>query len=221
MSMSVRELVQVPNLVSLSRIFMTPFIGYFLWRDDPLSTHLCIFILVLAGISDGLDGYLARRMNQISDLGKALDPLADKIMAAVLIILLILYREFPVWLAAVIVGRDLLIIVAGTILLRGKKVVVGSNLTGKYTFTAIVLLLVSYIYRFEFGIVMSTWVTVGLLTLSFILYFRVFYYLDKGLPAPEFHDRPLYKLLRVAGTICFSVLYVFKFIEFLMLYYLP
>ena len=93
--------LQIPNLVSLSRIAMVPFLGYYLARGDDRSTLICAILMIVAGITDGLDGYLARRLGQISKLGIALDPVADKIFAGALVLLLIFYRDFPIWLAAV------------------------------------------------------------------------------------------------------------------------
>jgi cardiolipin synthase (CMP-forming) len=209
------SIFQIPNLVSLSRIFLTPFVAYFLWKGDMQSTHICALLLIIAGVTDALDGYLARKLNQISDLGKTLDPLADKIMAGILVILLIMFRDFPIWLAAVIIGRDLLIMIAGLILLQGRKVVVPSNLTGKYAFTAIVFLIVSYVYSFPFGIWFTTYVTIFYITLSIFFYARVFVFIKKGLNPPVFKDKKIYKILRWTWANLFLVIYFYKFYEFM------
>ncbi len=195
------ELWRLPNLLSLSRIAMTPVIGYFLWLDTSQATAICVGLLFVAGITDGLDGLLARRMGLISEIGKALDPIADKFMAGALLVLLIFFREFPIWLAALIIGRDLLILVAGLLLLKGRRIVIGSNLTGKYTFTAIALLLGSYVIRFDFGIRLLTPITIALIILSTILYTRVFLRVRNGEPPAEFLDRPLYRSLRIGAVV--------------------
>ncbi|UCG61190.1 MAG: CDP-alcohol phosphatidyltransferase family protein [Candidatus Zixiibacteriota bacterium] len=200
----------MPNLVSLFRVVLIPFLGYFLAQGDSRSTLICAGLYVLAGISDGLDGYLARKMGQVSQFGIALDPIADKVLAGALVILLIFYRDFPVWLAAAILGRDLLILIAGLLLLKGKKVVVPSNITGKYAFGVMAFLLGSYIIRFEFGIVLTTWVAVILLILSTIVYARVFVLVRKGRPAPVSADKPVYKFLRVGGSVLLLVLFFYK-----------
>lgn len=199
------ELWRLPNLLSLSRIAMTPVIGYFLWLDTPQATAVCVALLFVAGITDGLDGLLARRMGMTSEIGKALDPIADKFLAAALIVLLIFFREFPLWLAALILGRDLLILVAGLLLLQGRRIVIGSNITGKYTFTAIALLLGSYIIRFDFGVRLLIPITVALLILSTVLYARVFQRVRDNRPPVEFADRPLYRVLRI-GSLMIGIL---------------
>ena len=205
-----KELFELPNLISLSRIVLTPFVGYFLAQQDSRSSVICLILLMIAGLSDGLDGYLARRMNKVSDLGKALDPIADKIFAATLIVLLIFYREFPVWLAAVIVGRDMLILLAGLILLQDRKIVPSSNLTGKYAFSSIAFLLGSYVIRFQFGIWLTTVLSLVLIGASMIIYTRVFIEMKRTGKAVEFRDRNSYRLLRIGGTLLFLAIFFFR-----------
>lgn len=210
-----KELLQLPNLLSLSRILLTPVIGYYLALGDKRSTIICVILLMVAGLTDGFDGYLARKMNKISKLGIMLDPLADKIFAAFLVILLILYRDFPLWLALVIVGRDLLIIVAGGLIFRGKNIAVPSNLTGKYTFTIIAFLLGSYVIRFEFGIIFCTYLTLLMIVLSLYNYTRTFIYVRaKGEP-PVFKDNKLYLSLRILVQISFLVIFFYKLYQYL------
>lgn len=213
--MSYPAILQPANLLSLSRVFLTPVVGYFLWRGDLLSTHICAGLLIVAGITDGLDGYVARRLGQVTKLGKTLDPLADKLMAAFLIVLLILFRDFPWWLAGVVVGRDLLILVAGLALMRGEKVVVSSNYAGKYAFTAIVFLIGSYIYRWPLGITVLTWMTIILVVISTMLYARMFLRLRRGIPMAEVRDKPLWRVLRLVFNGSFLVVYFYGFFNFM------
>ena len=205
-----KELLQIPNLVSLSRIFLTPLVGYFLAQDGGNATLVCIILLIIAGITDGLDGWLARKLNKITPLGVALDPIADKIFAGILVILLVLFRDMPVWLAAVILGRDLLILLAGMIILRDRKITVPSNLTGKYAFTAIVVLLASYVLRFEFGLRVYTPLALLFILLSLINYARVFLYVRRGQPAPVFRDNRYYRTARIGLVLAFTVVTLYK-----------
>lgn len=215
LDISVSEILRLPNLLSLSRILLAPFIGYFLWKGDDLSTLICIVLLIVAGITDVFDGYLARRLNQVSRLGMVLDPLADKILAAVLIVMLILFRGLPLWLAVVIVGRDLLIVAGGMVLLKGNDIVVPSNLTGKYTFAATAFLLGSYIIRFDFGITLMTYVTVTLIAVSTSIYARCFVLLKKGVSPAPFAERLVYKTIRVVITIFVLGVYFYRLYWFL------
>lgn len=217
--MKLSELLQVPNLLSLSRILFLPLIGYFMARGDDFSSLVALGLLILAGITDGLDGYFARRLNQVTQTGLILDPLADKVMAAGLVILLILYREFPIWLAAVIVGRDLLLLLAGLVLLRKSDSVPPSNLTGKYAFFSTIVLLSSFLIRYVFGIWFFSIITVALLVASSVLYVKRLAEFKAGKVLPVFNDRVVWRLLRYLITSFVVVLTVY-YLYFHMVYLL-
>jgi cardiolipin synthase len=213
--MDLSQITNLPNLVSLSRVAMIPFVGWFLSRDDMTSMLIAAGLVILAGVSDGVDGYLARRMGKVSRLGILLDPLADKLFAAGLIIMLIFYRDFPIWLAATIVGRDLLIIILSGLLMRGREIDLPSNLIGKYAFASVAMLIGSYVLRFEFGIELFIWFTIVLLVASSIGYARVMWDVYHGRTPWEFADRPLYRNLRIVGcliTHAFYWYYLYLFI---------
>jgi CDP-diacylglycerol--glycerol-3-phosphate 3-phosphatidyltransferase len=204
------EILKIPNLLSLSRIVLAPIICYFLSRDDTTGIIVSLLLIVVAGVTDGLDGYLARRWKQTGRLGTALDPIADKLFAALLVLCLIIHRDFPIWLASVIVGRDLLIVGLGLLLVRGRNISLPSNLTGKYAFSAIVALLASYLIRFEFGILMTTWTTIILITASLYGYGKVFVLIKRGKPAPEFADNKYLIASRTAATTIYTIIFFYK-----------
>lgn len=198
--MNTSELLLIPNLLSLSRIALTPVVGYFLWRNDSASTVVCLVLLAIAALTDALDGWAARKMGKITQLGLILDPLADKIFAALLIVELILFRDFPVWLASAIIGRDLLILAAGMIILDKRKVAVGSTLTGKYAFFSIVILIGCSVIRFDSGVKIVAVFTLLLLVASLLIYARVFFAQVRGRTIPPFVDRPRYQIMRISAT---------------------
>ncbi|UCD16404.1 MAG: CDP-alcohol phosphatidyltransferase family protein, partial [Candidatus Zixiibacteriota bacterium] len=185
-----RDIALLPNLLSVFRIALTPPVGYLLWRGDDSGTLLAVFLLAVAGLTDLLDGFLARRLDQVTALGKIMDPLADKIFTVVLIIELVYFRLFPVWLAAAIIVRDLVIVILGSLLLRGKKADLQSNLTGKYYFFSVVMLMGSFILRFEFGQMLFLPITAVLLVLSGLNYGWIFAGMLRGRGVPVFSDRP-------------------------------
>jgi len=206
-----RELLQLPNLMSLLRIPLAAAVGYFLWRDDGLSILIAAVLLTVAGITDGLDGYLARRRGQITQLGIALDPICDKIFAIILVICLIWFRDFPIWLAVVVVARDLLILAGGMFLIDRRKVSLPSNLTGKHAFAWLAVLLASYVTRFEFGIALITPIVVILLAASTVAYARVFYIVRKGMPPLAFVDRSWTRIARLSYVWIVSAVYLIRF----------
>jgi CDP-diacylglycerol--glycerol-3-phosphate 3-phosphatidyltransferase len=210
------DFVRVPNLVSLLRVALTPVMVYLLWKGDNTSALICLALMIVAGISDGLDGYLARRLNQVTQLGLVLDPVADKIMVAGLVIALIWFRDFPLWLALIIVGRDLLILLTGLLLLKGQRLLVPSNLSGKYAFAAITVLISCYVIRFPFGMQMTTYAVVILTALSMVQYTRVFALVKSGRQPRVFADRPLYRTLRIITTVAYAIPFLFY-----LYFYLP
>jgi CDP-diacylglycerol--glycerol-3-phosphate 3-phosphatidyltransferase len=212
-----REILELPNLLSLTRVGLAPVIGYYLWRDDPTSTVIAALLIIAAGITDGLDGYLARRMNRVTSLGVALDPIADKLFAIILVGCLIIFRDFPIWLAAVIVGRDLLIVAGGMLLNEESRISLPSNLTGKWAFAALAVLLGAYIIRFDFSIAVMTPTVVVLLAASLFGYGRVFFKIRSGQPTPPFVDRAAFKVIRysllAATAVAHAVMFYHEFLS--------
>lgn len=198
--MKASHFLLAPNLLSLSRILLTPLVGYLLAQNDVLSVYFCVGVLLVAVSTDALDGWLARKLNQQTELGLYLDPLADKLFAAVLLSLLVIYRDLPLWLAALIVGRDFLILLTGLLAVKARSITLPSNVTGQYTFFAVVVLVTFYVIRFDFGATLATIATVCLVLASLANYGRRFYLIMRGRPAPVFHDRPVYKWLRIGLT---------------------
>lgn len=104
----------LPNIITLSRIAAIVPICWLLWQDNYLPALIC---LVLAGLSDGVDGYLARRFGWHTQLGAVLDPLADKLFIVSLTVLFAVKGALPMWLMWLILGRDV-VIVSGALLYR-------------------------------------------------------------------------------------------------------
>jgi cardiolipin synthase len=99
--------MNVPNIVTMIRILLVPVIVIFLIDNQHLPALL---VFMVAGIGDGLDGYLARALNQKTALGAFLDPLADKLLLTTTYIVMAFYHMAPGWLAVMVASRDLLII---------------------------------------------------------------------------------------------------------------
>lgn len=104
----------IPNIISILRIVLVAPITYFLWHQNYLIALLLFFI---GGLSDGLDGFLARRYKWETELGVILDPMGDKLMMLSAYLLLGWHHLLPWWLVSLVILRDL-IIVAGTLLYR-------------------------------------------------------------------------------------------------------
>lgn len=108
------------NKVTILRILLIPFfvveVLYYVKAGNEMHRIAALFTFAVAAICDGVDGYIARRYNQISELGTILDPLADKLLLVSGVVLLSfdhgpLIGQIPLWLTGTIIGRDLLILI--------------------------------------------------------------------------------------------------------------
>jgi CDP-diacylglycerol--glycerol-3-phosphate 3-phosphatidyltransferase len=110
-----RQMLTLPNILTLSRIFAVPILVFLLWKPAPYDYLITFVLYCLVGITDYFDGYLARAQGKISKLGQFLDPIADKIMVAAVIVMLMASRRAD---NAAPIIEDFAIVPALIILLR-------------------------------------------------------------------------------------------------------
>lgn len=111
------RILTVPNLLSLLRLLALPWIYADLVRGP--DTHLrALVVLGVFAATDWLDGYVARRFDQVSKLGKLFDPITDRLLVAVVGVAMIVADLLPWWVIAVLVTRDVILLVGGAVLLR-------------------------------------------------------------------------------------------------------
>jgi len=107
------SVMNLPNFFTLIRIFLTPILVICLINEKYMHA---LMVFAMAGITDGLDGFLARVLHQKTRLGAILDPIADKTLLSSAYVTLAITRQVPSWFAVVVISRDL-IIVAGVLIL--------------------------------------------------------------------------------------------------------
>jgi len=139
----------VPNLLSMLRMVLIIPIVFFILRVNDTNFVFLLSLYSFAIFLDFLDGFFARRFGQVTDLGKILDPLADKVLVLVVLLILTLRHEFPLLLAVIIILRDCLILLASVLLFRGKHVIKPSIFVGKVTFGLLSVLIFIYILDFH------------------------------------------------------------------------
>ncbi|MBN2346268.1 MAG: CDP-alcohol phosphatidyltransferase family protein [Candidatus Aminicenantes bacterium] len=139
-------IVTLPNVLSLLRLLLIPLIVFLMLNvNDEIFPYL-VTIYIFAVFLDFLDGYIARRFSQESELGRIIDPLADKFLVLAILITLTLKFDFPPWLAVFIILRDILILWASVLLYKGKRIVKPSLVVGKFTFGLLSLLIFVFIF---------------------------------------------------------------------------
>jgi len=147
------KLKYIPNILSAIRLMLVPVFIYlfFKYYEDKIYIPLCVF--VVAGLTDIIDGYLARRNNWVTNLGKFLDPLADKLVQCSVLVCFAIKNPALWWIAALFIAKELFMICGALITLKKIKVTVKSNWYGKLTtavFYAIALLVFIFnIFKFE------------------------------------------------------------------------
>jgi len=149
------------NKVTILRILLTPFfvveVLYYVKTGNEIHRLLAILSFAIAAILDGVDGYIARRYHQISELGKILDPLADKLLLVSGIVALSFNHgnflgQIPLWLIGTIIGRDLLILL-GVAVIRFTvgKIVVRPRFTGKIATVLQMAVVIWILLKWDFG----------------------------------------------------------------------
>jgi CDP-diacylglycerol--glycerol-3-phosphate 3-phosphatidyltransferase len=98
--------VNLPNAITVARVLMVPFFLMFAFGDSTADRLTAFVLFLIASLSDILDGYLARKNNQISRLGQFLDPTADKLLVGAALVALVAERRFPLWAALILGARE-------------------------------------------------------------------------------------------------------------------
>ena len=147
----VKAQITIPNIITFIRLLCIPYLCVEIYASGGYSKLGCvIFIAIWA--TDFIDGYLARRLNQVSDLGKVLDPLVDKILHVSSAIMMTIVKRVPLWVPIILAVKELIMIVASGILMK-KKVILSAKWYGKVAtlllalgFVIVFLLPNKYIY---------------------------------------------------------------------------
>lgn len=162
----------LPNLLSLTRVLFLVPILYLLRRPDPASDLWAFVLLFVAGLSDLLDGFLARARGEVSPSGKIVDPLADKILIGGLILYLGAERDFPLWLVVLVLVRDLGLVLVAALFLRRDRVVFAADWSGKLTTFFLLCLIVVHILEWRSWYDALTVLAAVALGLSYVSYGR-------------------------------------------------
>jgi len=179
----------IANTLSLTRLVLVVPIAVLLWQDGPLGWLLGL--TVLAVMTDWFDGRVARWTRTVSEWGKVIDPVADKV-AAVLTVTVLTFRpadpQLPLWFFGVVVGRDLLILAGGAWIARRSGKVLMSAWAGKAASLWLALTVLAVILKADAPVLnVCLWMATGLFVFSFGVY--VVRYLNAIRRPPPSPDR--------------------------------
>ena len=173
-----KEFLYISNQISVLRILLVIPLVFLLINQNGSNTIYVAAILVAMYVSDLLDGYLARKLNQVSELGKIIDPLADKIAVVSIVIILFIQGRVETWFFVVVIARDLLILLFGLYLKSRNKIVLMSNYPGKIAVFSIGVIILLTVFNNELlqnVIRYLYYISVILIIYSLYLYLLRFY----------------------------------------------
>ena len=165
------NILTIPNLLSVIRILLIPlFMWLYLGRDDITGT---VVVMVLSGVTDALDGFIARKFHMISDFGKALDPLADKLTQLAMLCCLLIRFPRMLWLIILLCVKEIFVACTQLAVIHKTEVVLGSDWHGKVTTILLYAVMILHLLWLELPDRLS-WALVllcmGMLLLSGVLY---------------------------------------------------
>jgi CDP-diacylglycerol--glycerol-3-phosphate 3-phosphatidyltransferase len=150
--MNIKDLLKISNLLSIFRLLLAiPFWILIDNFDQQSVRNFTAGLALFAAFTDVLDGYFARKLNQVTELGKIVDPIADKVVIGAIIIKMFMIGELPLYYFILIVGRDLLILMGGIIVAKKIGWVIPSNIIGKITVIIISLVILFTILGLDKG----------------------------------------------------------------------
>lgn len=153
--------MNIPNRLTIARVALIPVCLFFLYVETPFCQAMALVAFLVAAATDWLDGYLARRNNTVTNFGKFLDPVADKLLVLSVMIALVGQQRFPAWACIVILFRELAVDGLRMVAVEQRKVIAAGKL-GKIKTTLQMVTLVAYL--------LSSW-SFGSLVLNEVLMF--------------------------------------------------
>lgn len=181
-----REAFNIPNILCYIRILIIPVFVYFLLQASSNRQnyyYLSAFFILLSGLTDMLDGYIARRFNMITDIGKLLDPIADKLTQLAMVFCLLLKFEGMIPLVCIFLAKECFMGVACIVVFkRNNKKLDGAKWFGKVctaVFYGAVFLVIAMPNMSQTWVLTLVSATIATMLLSFAMYGREFYKMAK------------------------------------------
>ena len=143
--------MNLPNRLTLSRILLIPIFLLFLMTDfaGEYSKYIAAFVFIIASLTDLLDGKLARMNNMVTNFGKFMDPLADKLLVCAALIAFIQLEYLPAWIVIIIISREF--IISGFRLVASDNgIVIAASNWGKFKTTFQMIMIILLIFNFDF-----------------------------------------------------------------------
>ena len=169
----------VPNILTIIRLLLIPFIVFYIFASNYL---LAFIFFTISGLTDIIDGFIARKFNLVSNFGKLMDPLADKLTQIATLTSLVFVNIIPIWILLIVILKEF-IMICGASFLYGKDVVVYSKWYGKLSTVLFFFAIVLSLLIKQFGVTgIWTNIDLGMFTIalvatifSFVMYIKDLY----------------------------------------------
>ena len=167
--------MNTPNKLTIARMIIVPFLVIFLltgWGGEA-NRYISLTLFVVASVTDWFDGYLARKNNLVTNFGKFMDPLADKLLVCSAMICMIELNRLPAWFVIIIIGREF--IISGFRLIAAENgIVIAANYWGKFKPASQMIMIILLILHFD-GIFVTLeqlfiWLSLALTIISLVTY---------------------------------------------------
>jgi cardiolipin synthase (CMP-forming) len=158
----------ISNGFSFLRVLLTIPCAVLLWQGH---NFIALSLGVVAYITDLLDGWIARKLDEVTEAGKVIDPLADKIYVGVITAILVIQNKLPLWFVAAVIARDFVIMLAGLYIARRTGFVLPSNYPGKIAVFCMIVLMVCVVAELP---PLSVQISLGAACVMLVLSFGVY-----------------------------------------------
>lgn len=168
--------MNTPNKLTVARMIMVPFLVVFLltgWGGEA-NRYISLILFVAASITDWFDGYLARKNHLVTNFGKFMDPLADKLLVCSAMICMIEIGRLPAWFVIIIIGREF--IISGFRLIAAENgIVIAANYWGKFKTVSQMIMIILLILHFDLSVFVILeqifiWLSLALTVISLMTY---------------------------------------------------
>lgn len=165
--------MNIPNALTTLRFILIPIFVMVFYSPIESSRIYATYIFIFAGITDILDGYIARTFNMVTKWGQALDPLADKLMQITVLVCITQQRIIPIWIIVVIGFKELTMIFGSLFLYKESKRVIPANKFGKVATVLLYIAIIASIFDFRYTILLMS-LAVAVTIFAFVKYLQGF-----------------------------------------------
>jgi CDP-diacylglycerol--glycerol-3-phosphate 3-phosphatidyltransferase len=166
--MNKNKIFNISNSLSFLRLLLALPLCWLIMNNQNISA---LVIALIAILTDILDGYFARKRNEITEIGKIIDPVADKVIIGAVAIVMIIKSMVPVWFVAAILSRDLLILLGGLYLSKKLGYLIYSDIIGKVSVIILAFVMIGLVFKIGIFRDYGIYLALAALLVSFINYF--------------------------------------------------